>query len=143
MKKLILGVTVAILALFGAPVYADGADVAGGVCSDESGIDPELRAQAGCQEERQLSNVATSLIQTTIGIIGLVAVIVMIYGGVKFVTSNGDASAVNAARNTIIYGAVGLGVAVLAFVIVQFITGLVADAQINPETVETQEDPNQ
>ncbi len=64
-------------------------------------------------------------IQTGINIllflIGAVAVIVIIIGGIKYVTSNGESSAVQSAKNTIMYAVVGLLVAILAFAIVNFV----------------------
>lgn len=54
-------------------------------------------------------------------IVGIAAVIMIVIGGFKFITSGGDASAVKSARSTIIYALVGLIVVLLAQVIVQFV----------------------
>jgi hypothetical protein len=54
-------------------------------------------------------------------IVGAVAVIMIILGGIRYVTSNGDASQVTAAKNTILYSVIGLVVALLAYAIVNFI----------------------
>lgn len=54
-------------------------------------------------------------------IIGIVAVFMIIIGGFKFITSGGDSSGVQSARNTIIYALVGLVVAALAQVMVNFV----------------------
>ncbi len=61
------------------------------------------------------------IINVILGIIGLVAVVMMIIGGISFVTSQGDAGKVAKARNTILYGVVGLIIALLAFAIVNFV----------------------
>ncbi len=55
------------------------------------------------------------------GIVGLVAVIMLIVGGLKMVTSSGDANAVTSARNTIIYAAIGLVIVALSQFIVKFV----------------------
>lgn len=57
------------------------------------------------------------------GIAGGVAIIIIVLGGIKFITSQGDPQAVAKARNTIIYAAIGLAVSVAAFTIVTFVIG--------------------
>lgn len=52
---------------------------------------------------------------------GAIAVLVIIYGGIRYVTSTGDAARIKQAKDTILYGVIGLVVSVLAFAIVQFI----------------------
>ena len=54
-------------------------------------------------------------------IIGAVSVIMLIYGGIRYTTSGGNANSVTAAKNTIIYSIVGLVVAILAYSIVSFV----------------------
>lgn len=53
--------------------------------------------------------------------VGIIAVIMLIWGGIKYATSAGDSSKVTSAKNTILYAIVGLVVAVLAFAIVNFV----------------------
>lgn len=62
-----------------------------------------------------------TIINVVIGVIGFVAVVVIILGGVSYMTSAGDPGKVTKAKNTILYGVVGLIVALLAFAIVNFI----------------------
>lgn len=52
---------------------------------------------------------------------GAIAVVIIIFGGVRYVTSTGDAMRVKQAKDTILYGVIGLIVSILAFAIVQFI----------------------
>ena len=61
------------------------------------------------------------IINVVLGVLGLVAVIMIIIGGFSFMTSQGDASKVTKARNTILYGVIGLIIAMLAFAIVNFV----------------------
>ena len=61
------------------------------------------------------------IINVVIGIIGFIAVAMIIVGGVQYTTSAGDATKVTKAKNTILYGVVGLVIALLAFAIVNFI----------------------
>jgi hypothetical protein len=67
----------------------------------------------------------TSIVQTVVTIIswivGIASIIMIIFGGFRFVTSGGDANATASARNTIIYAVIGLAVAAIAEVLVRFV----------------------
>jgi len=54
-------------------------------------------------------------------IVGVIAVIMLIIGGVKYVISGGDAKKVTDAKNTVLYAIIGLIIAFLAFAIVNFV----------------------
>ena len=56
-------------------------------------------------------------------VVGVVSVIMIIFGGFKYITSGGDAGKVTSAKNTILYAIVGLVIAALAQVIVLFVLG--------------------
>ena len=62
-----------------------------------------------------------TVINTFLYIIGALAVIMIIFGGFKYVTSSGDAPAVASAKNTILYAVIGVIVAILAYSIVGFV----------------------
>jgi hypothetical protein len=54
-------------------------------------------------------------------IVGIVAVIMIIFGGFKYITSGGDSSSVTGAKNTILYAIIGLVVVAMAQFIVRFV----------------------
>ncbi|PID31346.1 hypothetical protein CR983_01655 [Candidatus Saccharibacteria bacterium] len=56
-------------------------------------------------------------------VIGAIAVIMIVIGGLRYVISGGDASQVSAAKNTILYAIVGIIVALLAYAAVNFVIG--------------------
>ena len=58
---------------------------------------------------------------TILYIVGIVAVIMLIVGGIKYVISGGDSKKVTDAKNTVLYAIIGLVVAFLAFAIVNFV----------------------
>lgn len=66
-----------------------------------------------------------SIIATVINIfslvVGVVSVIMIIIGGLKYITSGGDTGNVSGAKNTILYAIVGLVIVALAQVIVKFV----------------------
>lgn len=68
-----------------------------------------------------LSKTIKNVINVMSAIVGVVAVIMVIVGGLRYVTSNGDSQATASARSTIIYALVGLVLAAVAQVIVQFV----------------------
>ena len=63
----------------------------------------------------------TAILNAVIGILGLVCVIVMIIGGVNYMTSAGDATKVKKGKDTILYGLIGLIICVLAFALVNWV----------------------
>ncbi len=71
----------------------------------------------------------TGILNAIIGVLGLVCVVVMIIGGVNYMTSSGDAGKVKKAKDTILYGLIGLVVCVLAFAIVNFVIGNIIGGQ--------------
>lgn len=67
----------------------------------------------------------TDLVHTVVVVlsyfVGVVAVIMIILAGFKYITSGGDANKVGSAKNTLIYAMVGIAVAALAQLIVKFV----------------------
>lgn len=68
---------------------------------------------------------ATTLIADVLNFIsivaGVVAVIMIIYGGFRFVTSGGNPESTKSARNTILFALVGLVIVAFAQLIVKFV----------------------
>lgn len=62
-----------------------------------------------------------TITNTVLYIVGVVAVIMLIIGGIKYVVSGGDAKKVTDAKNTVLYAIIGLIIAFLAFAIVNFV----------------------
>ncbi len=79
----------------------------------------EICADDGSQGNAAIQNVINLLLFA----IGIIAVIVIIIGGIKYVTSDGDSSKLKGARETILYAVVGLVIALLAYSIVRFVVG--------------------
>ena len=73
-------------------------------------------------------DVFKNVVNILLFIIGAVSVIMLIYGGIRYTTSGGNANSVTAAKNTIMYSIVGLVIAILAFAVVQFVVNQVMDS---------------
>ena len=72
-------------------------------------------------EECTLGYRVQQVINVLLFIIGVVSVIMIIIGGIKYTLSNGDSSAITSAKNTIMYAVIGLVVALLAYAIINFV----------------------
>ena len=74
---------------------------------------------------------------------GIIAVIMLIIGGIKYVLSGGDSKKVTDAKNTVLYAIIGLVIAVFSYAIVNFVSTSLpsSEQQVNPqgaaELVET------
>ena len=62
-----------------------------------------------------------TVVNVLLFILGAIAVIVIIIGGIRYTTSNGDPGQTKAAKDTILYAVIGLIVAILAYAIVSFV----------------------
>lgn len=67
------------------------------------------------------SGIFTTIANTLIFLVGAIAVIMLIIGGLRYVLSAGDQGAVTSAKNTIMYAIIGIIVAILAFAAVNFV----------------------
>ncbi len=67
--------------------------------------------------------IVAAVIEMLLRIAGLGAVVMVIFGGIKYTTSMGSPDAVNAAKNTIVHSLIGLLIAVSAAFLVTFIAG--------------------
>ena len=72
-------------------------------------------------QDNDLMGSVKGIITAVIGVLGVVCVVVIIIGGVNYMTSSGEAGKVKKAKDTILYGLIGLVVCVLAFAIVNFV----------------------
>lgn len=101
-----------------------------GAATCTSGVNGGLQGGANCaQGTGQATNLFGSngifktITNVLLYIIGAIAVIMLIIGGVRYVTSNGESANVTSAKNTILYAVVGIIVAILAYAVVNFVIG--------------------
>jgi len=74
---------------------------------------------------------------TILYIVGIIAVIMLIIGGIRYVISGGDSKKVTDAKNTVLYAIIGLVIAFLAFAIVNFVVSALPSSGDETEKVET------
>jgi predicted permease len=93
----------------------DGANSAGGTAGSGCGSQGSGDAGTG------LKALATKIVNAFSIVVGAVAVIMIIYGGFRYITSGGDSGRVGTAKNTLIYAIVGLIIVALAQLIVHYV----------------------
>jgi len=68
-----------------------------------------------------IDGVFTRITNTVLYAVGIISVVMLIWGGLRYVISGGDSKKVTDAKNTILYAIIGLIVAILAYAIVNFV----------------------
>lgn len=118
MKKLLTTTLLSLVAVLGlaavpqAVLAQSPADqIQGGV----NEVDPEGGEGPDLQDQIRI------VVNILLFLLGAIAVVMIVIGGIRFATANGDQSAVTSARNTILYAVVGLVVAIMAYAIVNFV----------------------
>lgn len=71
--------------------------------------------------------IVTTVINTMLFIVGILAVIMIIYAGIRYTTAHGDKGQVESAKNTLMYSIVGLVVTIVAYAVVNWVVGLFGD----------------
>ena len=89
--------------------------------TNRQGSSASTLAECNIENDNSLIPTILNIIQVTIGVLALVAVIVIIFAGVQYTTSAGDTGKVKKAKDSILYGIIGLVIAILAFAIVNFV----------------------
>lgn len=129
LSKLILPVVILLSALtpiasIALPSYA--AEPTTDVC--KLNVPNSVKEANGCFKNANkdgLPDVVITIINAVIGVLGLVAVVFIIIGGISYMTSSGEAAKIEKAKKTILYAVIGLGVCVLSFAIVNFAVGII------------------
>jgi len=121
LKKLTLatGVFMMLLAPLAAPAVAHAA-TSSSFCE---GANLQL-GDSDCTKgdpAKSVNSIIATVINVLSLVVGVASVIMIIIGGLRYVTSAGDSNSVNGAKNTILYAIIGLVVVVMAQVIVQFV----------------------
>lgn len=137
-----LVVTLAIIFAFGvfvAPnlVYAacDPACTNGQVCEDDVCVDSDYNAffglgyagETGLGGQDVRSTIA-QIINVALGLLGIVAVVIVLAGGFKWMTAGGNEEKTTEARKLIFAGIIGLAIILSAYAIARFVLEQLYDA---------------
>ncbi len=111
---------------FMTPVFAQQ-ELFGDVCRDNPDAAVCRDQQAGQGQTQQVNRlfgpfgVLTQAARLIVMVVGVVSVIIIIIGGLKYILANGDSAKITSARDTIIYALVGLVIALFAQGIISFV----------------------
>lgn len=70
-----------------------------------------------------VNNLLIKIVNIASAVVGVIAVIMIIIGGLRYITSGGDTNKVSGAKNTLLYAIIGLVIVALAQLIVHFVLG--------------------
>ena len=110
---LALAMIVGVVA-FAAPAYV-GASPASEI---QKGVNSTTDDPAA---SKNLNGVIKTVVNVMLFLLGSLAVIMIIVGGIRYTTSAGNAAQIKAAKDTLMYSIIGLIVALLAYAIVNFV----------------------
>ena len=100
-------------------------NITGPLCSGASDLTFDTTAKdcsvAGGTSGDKLTAIIKLVINIISVVVGVVAVIMIVFGGLKYITSGGESSNVSSAKNTILYAIIGLVIVALAQFIVRFV----------------------
>lgn len=116
MKQFIISSALAFAAVFGLAALPATTALA---INPSNKVGEGVNAAGGSGQ--QLEPQITQIINVLLFVIGVIAVIMIILGGIRYVLSNGDSAQINSAKNTVLYSVIGLVVALLAYAIVNFV----------------------
>lgn len=133
LSGMLLMTAIAPAALPSAVAYADAcagvpAKVAGGAHDATGGnIQCDTATGGSAAAETALGNLAKSVVNIFSIIVGAASVIMIVYGGFRYITSGGSSERVGSAKNTLIYAIIGLIIVGLAQILVHFVLSQAAN----------------
>lgn len=87
----------------------------------QCGVNTAAGNNGNSDAPKTLSNTISTVIDLLSAVVGIVAVIMIIVGGLRYVTSAGNPESAKGARNTVLYAVIGLVIVALAQLIVHFV----------------------
>lgn len=87
------------------------------------GMPAELVGDAG---------IFTRITSIALYVIGAVSVIMLIWGGLRYILSGGDSKKITDAKNTVLYAIIGLIIAFLAYAIIRFVLNAIGASATTP-----------
>lgn len=87
---------------------------------DESSVAPSA-ACGSVDDESALKVMIGNITKTLLLIVGVLSVAMIIFGGIRYITSGGDKKRIESAKNILIYSITGLIVALVAGAVIGFV----------------------
>jgi hypothetical protein len=100
-------------------------EIQNGLCAGSNLELSENPSPSSCNNTQngvgRVNQILRHLVNLLSAIVGVVAVIMIIVGGFRYITSGGNDTSITGAKNTILYAIIGLVIVALAQVIVHFV----------------------
>lgn len=130
MKKFLLSLAAIVLTITGSlavavPCFAGSAETKEAACAAAygQGTADYNKCMNGSTTDGVLAKVK-DILNVVFLVVGILAVIMIIVGGVFMMISAGDPGKIKRAKDTIMYSVIGLIITLLAFAIVNFVVGM-------------------
>lgn len=122
MKKTLNSLLI-LIALLTTPIIARAEIIDSSNCPVNSNVCQDIRSTPGASNSELFgpNGPITKITSFFAVLMGVVAIIILIYAGYMYITSGGDSRKVSTAKTTIIYAAIGIVIALSAQAIVNFI----------------------
>jgi hypothetical protein len=122
MKRIFLTLTLAFSFTLGGQLLAQPAFAACPNATTSKGqIIKGIGATGSECDTDGVANFVSAVVKVLSIVVGIAAVIMLIVAGFKYITSGGDSNKVSSAKNTLIYALIGLAIAALAQVLVNYV----------------------
>lgn len=122
MKKSIISIAIMTCAVFGASVLST-ASLSGSASAQVSeGINTATTSEMKGKSIDGDKGLIKTVVNVLLWAVGILSVIMIIFSGLRYITSAGDASKTKSAQSTLTYSVVGLIVAIMAYAIVDMVT---------------------
>ncbi len=116
-KTLIKGlISTAMVATMALPMVA----LAQGAVTSNELLPGQIAVELG-QQQQDLRITIAKIIRTAMSLLGIIAVLIILYGGFKWMTSGGSDEAVGDAKKIITAGIIGLIIILTAYAIASFV----------------------
>jgi hypothetical protein len=118
----LVAIITAMLISFSGAALANAEDTKSQLLCDPLGLG---NCQAASEVEQRTGTMIGNVITYALWGVGAIAVIFLIYGGLTFAMSSGDAEKVKKAKAIILYSLIGFGLALLANIIIGLVSSTV------------------
>ena len=105
---------------FAAPVFVNDVQAQPNTITTSDLLDNDFKASTGLGDANIKTTIG-NIINVALGFLGIVAVVIILYGGVIWMTASGSQDKIKKAQGIIVAGAIGLAIILSAYAITQFV----------------------
>ena len=122
MKKSIISIAIMTCAVFGVSVLSTASLPGSASAQVSEGINTATTSEMKGKSIDGDNGLIKTVVNVLLWAVGILSVIMIIFSGLRYITSAGDASKTKSAQSTLTYSVVGLIVAIMAYAIVNMVT---------------------